>query len=98
MAGDSNANGHFSALAYRLGNCFRRNLLLALVGYLGFRLAGGLVLGEVEFFLNLALTAGQLLITLFLLKGRTDFSFQLLGSLVESAMSDSSLAARSSKP
>ena len=42
----------------------------------GFRLAGSLILGQIEFFLNFTLTTGQFLITLLALEMRADFGFQ----------------------
>lgn len=44
----------------------------------GIHLAGGLVLGEVEFFLDFVLTAAQVLKPLFVLKGSADFGFEFL--------------------
>jgi len=40
-----------------------------------------LVLGEVEFFLDLTLTTGQLLVTLLALEVRADFGFQFIRPL-----------------
>jgi len=59
-------------------------------------LAWGLVLGEIEFFLNLALATGHRLITVFALELRTDFSSSSFTCLLASVMSSSDFSARSS--
>ena len=73
-------------------------LHLVVISRNGFSLAGSLVLRQVELFLDFALAAGQRLVTLFMLEGSTDFGFEFLDPLAGRTMSDSSLAARSSKP
>ena len=59
-----------------------RTLLCGFLGRIGVNLAGGLVLGEVEFFFNLTLASGQLLVTLLPLEVRADFGLQLLRPFV----------------
>ena len=56
-------------------------LLLVCVRRIRINLAGRLVFGEVEFFLDLTLTPGQLLVTLLALEVRADFGFQFLRPL-----------------
>ena len=51
-------------------------LLLVSISRISLNLAGGLILGQVEFFLNFTLAAGQFLITLLALEMRSDFGFQ----------------------
>ena len=53
-----------------------RNLRRVFVGRIGINLAGSLVLGQVELFLDFTLTTGQLLVTLLALEGCADFGFQ----------------------
>ena len=55
--------------------------LLVCFGRISFNLARCLVLGEVEFFFDLTLTPGQLLITLLTLEVRADFGFQFFRPL-----------------
>ena len=59
---------------------------------------GAWFLVRIEFFLDFRLATGQFLITLLVLEGRADFGLQFLRPLLESLMSDSSRAARSSNP
>src|SRR5947207_3365266 len=56
-------------------------LLVVRVRRIRINLAWGLVLGEIELFLNLALAAGQLLVTLLALEMRADFGFQFFRPL-----------------
>ena len=57
-------------------------LLCVFVGRVGVHLAGCLVLGEVEFFLDFVLTAAQALKPLLVLKGSPDFCFEFLTPFV----------------
>ena len=48
----------------------------------GIHLAGGLVLGEVELFLDFALAAAQISVTLLMLERSANFGFEFLAPLV----------------
>ena len=57
-------------------------LLLNRLRGLGLDLAGSLVLGQIELFLDLALATAQVLVVLLLLERCADFCFKLLRALL----------------
>src|SRR5258708_4450024 len=79
----SHTDGVPLSVANRSSRCLPLGcLLLSVVIRRRVGLAGGLVLGEVELFLNLALAATQLFVAFLVFKWHADFTFQFFGTLV----------------